>query len=123
MPADPSQPARTAGLPLARTLSTHGRGLRARKAPAAGVPARDTAVMADLHGVPGHDRGTARAAPERDAGGAVTGRVLVSCPACGDGLPSRVRGPHPGWGEALAALHEHIGGGHTGCGQQPAGAR
>ncbi|MHB1817270.1 MAG: hypothetical protein ACYCO9_04425, partial [Streptosporangiaceae bacterium] len=64
--------------------------------------------MGILHGVPGHDSGTARAAPERDASGAVTGRVLVFCPACADGLPARVRGPHPGWPEAIAALNEHI---------------
>ena len=77
--------------------------------------------MADLHGVPGHDRGTARAVPERDAAGAVTGRVLVFCPACADALPARVRGPHPGWEEALAALHEHVGGGRAAGGQQPGG--
>ena len=79
--------------------------------------------MADLHGVPGHDRGTARAVPERDAGGAVTGRVLVFCPACADALPARVRGPHPGWEEAIAAPHEHIGGGHAALGQRPPAAR
>ena len=87
-------------------------------APADAEAARHTAVMADLHGVPGHDRGTARAVPERDAGGTVTGRVLVFCPACVDRLPSGVRGPHPGWGEAIAALHEHIGGGRAAGGHQ-----
>ncbi|MDA8322808.1 MAG: hypothetical protein M0030_23805 [Actinomycetota bacterium] len=65
--------------------------------------------MAELHGVPGHDRGTARAVPERDASRTVTGRVLVFCPACADRLPFRVRGPHPGWAEAIAALNEHVG--------------
>jgi hypothetical protein len=63
-------------------------------------------VSEALHGIPGHDKGTAGVTWQENAEWAA---YVVDCPVCGDDLPPATRGPHADIESGKTALELHLG--------------